>query len=502
MAADSQDHTVVVHVTPGELLDERWRIESRIGQGAMGSVFRGRDLKVNRVIAVKLLAPEHCRKPKVLARFEREAETMTTLRHPNIVQLYGHGRRGALPFIVMEFLEGLTLSDVLQRRDGKLSLAETLAVVKQVAAGLSFLHHHGLVHRDVKPQNIVIGAEGRVTILDLGVVRDQANPGLTRPGAMVGTPYYMSPEQIYGVDDIDRRTDVYALAAMTFELLTGRPPFLGNNNFEVLYGHKNVAPPDASALVKSVTKPVSQVLIRGMAKQRNERPDTVSEFVADLEAATAGIKKIDLSKAFAFVKSKASAKPSAVVSEATRMVPRHQPRIEASEAAASGPEDSGSDPELLPDSELEGLGSAEIPMADPDDIDSVSEERLPSGADSSEGKTVVLKVDETFIGRSPKRDQDKTHYITMPDLKPVPADDLDDESDAGELQVVVSFKGRAVRASVSVDGAIRASSPCTIPLAPGDHAVRVELVGYQVVNRTADVAPAQKTTLRVALERL
>ena len=202
MVPDSAEHTVVVHVTPGEILDDRWRIETRIGQGAMGSVFRGRDLEADEVVAIKILAPEHAKKPKVVARFEREAELMTTIRHPNIVHLFGHGRRGALPYIVMEYLEGMTLSEVLEHERGKLPLAETIAVVKQIASGLAFLHHYGLVHRDVKPQNIFLAARGRVCILDLGVVRDQANPGLTRPGAMVGTPYYMSPEQIQGLEDV------------------------------------------------------------------------------------------------------------------------------------------------------------------------------------------------------------------------------------------------------------------------------------------------------------
>jgi serine/threonine-protein kinase len=437
----------------------------------MGSVFRGRDLRSKGLVAVKILAPEHCRKPKVLARFEREAETMTTLRHPNIVQLHGHGRRGALPYIVMELLDGLTLSDVLLKREGRLSLAEAIGVVKQVASGLSFLHHHGLVHRDVKPQNIVIGAGGRVTILDLGVVRDQANPGLTRPGAMVGTPYYMSPEQIYGVDDIDRRTDVYALAAMTFELLTGRPPFLGNNNFEVLYGHKNVAPPDASLLVKSVTRPVAQVLMRGMAKKRDERPDSVSELVADLEAA-AGVKKIDLGKAFAFVTARPPEKTSLsprIAGEPTRMVPRHVPRSDAEPEEGSSPE-----PE-------------------------------PDEAERTDGKTVMLRVDATFIGPAPGREEEKTRYITMPDLRPVPEGDTGEGSEpleAGELQVLVSFRGRAVRAAVTVDRTMRAHSPCTLSLSPGDHAIRVELAGYQVVERSADISPAQQTTIRVALEKI
>jgi serine/threonine-protein kinase len=493
---DSQDHTVVIHVVPGQVLDQRWRIESRVGQGAMGSVFRGRDLQANRVVAIKILAPEHCRKPKVLARFEREADTMTELRHPNIVQLYGHGRHGLLPYIVMEFLDGLTLADALQKYGGTLGLPESVAVVKQVAAGLSFLHHHGLVHRDVKPQNIVIGAGGRVTILDLGVVRDQHNPGLTRPGAMVGTPYYMSPEQIYGVDDIDRRTDVYALAAMTFELLVGRPPFLGNNNFEVLYGHKNLPAPDASQMSKAVPKPVAQVLARGLSKRREERPDTVSELIADLEAA-AGPKKVDLGKVFAAVGA-----PKRIAEERTRVVQRHQPKREP-------------------------LEEDELPMADSEDVDSVAGVSAANVADvgtgpgddggslpdtgdlSGEGaeeKTVLLRVDATFVGEAPKPRArvNQKPPPPVPDAPPAPNPRQERTSAMpslqGELQVAAAANRRAVKATVLVDGVVRGTTPCTVALPVGEHEVRVELAGFRPADKLVEIGPGQLTSLRVPLD--
>lgn len=287
------EQTVVLKVAPGEVFDRRWRIETRIGQGAMGSVFRGTDLQSGRIVAVKILSPDHCRKPKVLARFEREADLMMTIQHPNIVRMYGHGRRGAVPYLVMEHLEGFTLAELQQRSGGKMAIEDVVALLRQVAAGLTFLHHHELVHRDIKPQNVFLAGDGRTRILDLGVVRDQANPGLTRPGAMVGTPYYMSPEQILGLEDVDKRTDVYALAATAFELLTGRPPYLGANNFEVLYGHKNAPVPDASTLVKGLSKGVSKVLGRGLAKRREERYETANEFALDLEGAVGEV-KVDL----------------------------------------------------------------------------------------------------------------------------------------------------------------------------------------------------------------
>lgn len=476
MPPDTHDHTVVIHVTPGELLDERWRIETRIGQGAMGSVFKGRDVKANKPVAIKILAPEHCRKPKVVARFEREAEKMTGLRHQNIVQFHGHGRRGALPFIVMEFLEGLTLSDVLERAKGKIGLPETVAIVRQLASGLAFLHHHGLVHRDVKPQNVFLCVGGRVTILDLGVVRDQANPGLTRPGAMVGTPYYMSPEQILGAEDIDKRTDVYALAAVTFELLTGRPPYLGNNNFEVLYGHKNTPPPDASALVKNIPKDVSKVLMRGLAKRRDERPDTASEFAADLQAAS-GAPKIDLGKAFDVGPKKAA---KGIEEQSTRLVrklkrpaPKPPPPIASSPGESEVPEASNSDVLSVP-------GAA--PAAD-------------TGTSSSgEQKTVILRFDRgerTVVGPTPTLTQEQTGPSNPTAVAPT----------TGQLRVVVTTRGRAATAAVFVDGEKKGLTPRTLTLPAGAHEVRIELSGYKPVARRAEVVAGTSTNLRVQLER-
>jgi serine/threonine-protein kinase len=474
LAADNPDHTVVVHVTPGELLDQRWRIETRIGQGAMGSVFKGRDMQANKFVAIKILAPEHCRKPKVVARFEREAEKMTGLRHANIVAFHGHGRRGALPFIVMEFLEGMTLSEVLETHGGKIGLPETVAIVKQIASGLTFLHHHGLVHRDIKPQNVFFGVGGKITILDLGVVRDQANPGLTRPGAMVGTPYYMSPEQILGVEDIDKRTDVYALAAVTFELLTGRPPYLGNNNFEVLYGHKNTPPPDASGLVKSIPKVVSQVLVRGLAKRRDERPDTVTEFVADLEAA-AGVKKVDLAKAF----NVAPPDQKQITAQKTRLVPKL--KEPAPSPAPVKP------PPPVPQAES-------VPEASNSDVVSVPGVPMSETGQSGEQKTVVFRFDKndrTFVGPSPDKTDEPTRASNPSLASPT----------SGQLRVVVTAKGQAVNAKLTVDGKPGGTSPCTLTLNAGPHQIRIELSGYRSIERWSTVVPGTSTNLRVFLEK-
>ncbi|MDP3232516.1 MAG: serine/threonine-protein kinase [Myxococcales bacterium] len=463
MTSPSADHTVVLHVMPGEVLDERFRIEDRVGQGAMGSVFRGRDLRSNAVVAVKVLAPEHCRKPKVLARFEREAELMVQLRHPNIVQLLGHGRLRALPYIVMEYLDGMTLSEVLEARGGKLPIAETVALIKPIASGLAFLHRNGLVHRDIKPQNIFLTSKGRVTILDLGVVRDQHNPGLTKPGAMVGTPYYMSPEQILGAEDIDRRTDVYALAAMTFELLTGRPPYLGSNNFEVLYGHKNAAVPDAAALVKGLSKGVATVLIHGMAKRRDERPDSASEFAAELEAA-AGVSKVDLAKSFAFIGEKKKqtrdtketrdqlpAVGDAIEADSTRLIQKYVPPRKDSE---------------------------EVPLAANEDIVSVAN---AVELDSDTGKTQLFSTDATYVGPALSRE------LSVPKVVPK----------TGQLRIIATLKGKVCSAQVSIDGGPAIVTPRAVTLMKGKHTLRGEVPGGRPIERTVEVSAGAVVNVRL-----
>jgi len=524
------EHTVVFLVAPGDILDDRWLIEARIGQGAMGSVFRGRDAKLDRKVAIKILAPEHCRKPKVLARFEREAKLMQTLRHPNIIQLFGVGRRGALPYIVMQFLEGMTLGDVLKKKGGKLTPGETLAVVKQIAAGLSFIHHHGLVHRDIKPQNIIVSPGGRVTILDLGVVRDKSNPGLTKAGAMVGTPYYMSPEQIQGTDEIDKRTDVYALAAMTFELLCGRPPFLGQSNFEVLHAHRYLDVPDASELNKAVTKQVAKVLANAMSKKREDRPLSATEFSADLEAFFGSQQVVDPAVAFAFLDElaeeearKARAKPSKSTRAPT------VPLLKAQQGGAP-PAKGGTGTNLQAQ---RTSTSGEVPMARSQDvhlltgsptgpIEVVKEQARLAAAQaaakvqSNANDTVAgaelsgehVSPDQTSADRaSDTNDDEGTEEKSSGNTDPgTSGPDEPEESDpgatvteSGELRVITTLKGLTTTATLFVDGRKQGTTPMSIQVPAGKHDVRVERQGYKPQAKVALVTANQVSLVRIEL---
>jgi serine/threonine protein kinase len=500
--SEKHENTVVFLVAPGDTLDDRWLIETRIGQGAMGSVFKGHDTKQNRPVAIKILAPEHCRKPKVLARFEREAKLMTTLRHPNIIQIYGVGRRGALPYIVMQFLEGMTLYDVLKHKGGKLNAGETMAVVKQISAGLSFVHHHGLVHRDIKPQNIFVSPGGHITILDLGVVRDKSNPGLTKPGAMVGTPYYMSPEQITGTEEIDKRTDVYALAAMTFELLVGRPPFLGTSNFEVLYAHRTQPAPDASTLAKNVSKDAAKALMRGMGKTREERPNSASEFYADLEAFFGASEKIEPAVAFAFLeeeasklrakekeraarreKEKAGRVPTVVKSTRAPTAMMDRAPVFTSSGSTGAPPVRSSEQAL----EEEPTGTA-LPPAHP---------AQQTGADE-EDPTFKLEPEPSTVPGAESPVRDASRETADEDLSdPGPEATV---TENGELRIVTTVRGLTTSCSLFIDDRRDGATPCSVQLPEGHHVVRVERAGFKPVEKPVTVRPNEVALVRIELQ--
>jgi serine/threonine protein kinase len=439
LSHESADHTVIVQAGSGELLDGRWKLEERIGKGAMGNVFKGRDVAQQRAVAVKILAPDHCRKPKALARFEREAALLTNLSHENIVKVYGNGRRGALPYIVMELLRGKTLFELAQLNGSRLSLAQTMALLKQVKEGLSFLHRNRLVHRDIKPQNIFLTEAGRVTILDLGIVRDhRQTSALTRPGAMVGTPYYMAPEQILGVEDIDARADLYSTAAMTFELLTGRPPFAGSNNFEVLYGHKNAPPPSATALVKSVPEAVSEVLAVTLSKRREARPKTIEVFWQALE--------------------RAAALSPGLLAKAAAELYREPPTVFLDRK------------QLLAQFEKEGLGSKAVAKG----------AAASNPFDPESDRT-------TLVGRPPEREPSFSKRRTELNVM-------------GKVMIAAAFRGRKVKAMVEVDGVERGLAPLTLQLPSGTHTLKMTMSGFRMVERSFEVPPGKLVPMSVTLE--
>lgn len=280
----------------GRTLDDRYRIESLLGYGGMGLVFGGVQTTMQRPVAIKTLHPEFALAPQFFERFKREAEVASRLHHPNIITVFDFGRTSdGLCYCVMEYLAGESLRQRV-RSSGPMTLREAVAVTEQAAQGLGHAHHQGVVHRDMKPQNIMLAeVDGRlfVKVLDFGLVK-AAQGGdeeqLTSTGQILGTPQYMPPEQAGG-DDVDQRSDLYALTGVLYFCLTGHSPFGANTVGKALQAAlAQQVPPVATHRVGApVPESIDAFLRKGLRADKAERHQTVEEFVAALNAAVAGV---------------------------------------------------------------------------------------------------------------------------------------------------------------------------------------------------------------------
>ncbi|MBL8921334.1 MAG: protein kinase [Myxococcaceae bacterium] len=266
----------------GRTVQGKWKLERRLGQGGMGTVYLAVETAVDRQVALKFLHPQLADREEYRSRFELEARVMGRVEHPNLVGLLGVERDGAVPFLVMRYVPGQPLSRLMKERK-VFTLDETLPLVVQIAAALSALHAKGYVHRDLKPGNVMVSEEGHVTVLDFGLTRDQ-DTNLTRPGVALGSPQYMSPEQVM-TGALDGRSDLYTLALLTSELLVGRRPYKDEQTKVSLTQHLHEAPEPAHVGNPRVPEAVSKVLLRAMAKKPQERFASVEDFVQELLAA-------------------------------------------------------------------------------------------------------------------------------------------------------------------------------------------------------------------------
>lgn len=269
----------------GDLLEGKWKIEKKIGQGGMGSVYIAQDVSLERKVAIKILAPDLCNDREFVVRFEREAKATANLEHPNVVLVYSVGQHFGRPFIVMKYLEGQSLARHLRQHPGGLPLDEVVRIFKQLCSGLGFIHQKGLVHRDIKTGNIFIGPDGKATILDFGILRDtRQKENLTRVGVVMGTPHYLAPEQAIG-KKIDHRADLYAVGVLLYECLVGTPPFNAENAKRLIEMHMRQAPPDPCRVMPDLPPAVGEVVKKALAKKPEGRFQTAEELAQALEAA-------------------------------------------------------------------------------------------------------------------------------------------------------------------------------------------------------------------------
>jgi len=257
----------------------RYQIIELAGQGAMGKVYRARDPNIDRVVAVKVIhSALVSQSEKFLERFRREAQTAGQASHPNIVIVYDAGLEGTNSYIVMEYLEGHALSEII---GGGLAPEQIIDYCLQICDALDYAHSLGLVHRDIKPENIMILPNGQIKITDFGLARLATSPHLTQSGLISGTPSYMSPEQIQG-QQIDGRTDIFALGCVMYEMVTGHPPFPGDNIGTVLYRIMNEEPLPSDKLDSIAPQMIKSIVSRALAKNREYRYQTCAEIAEDL----------------------------------------------------------------------------------------------------------------------------------------------------------------------------------------------------------------------------
>ncbi|MBQ0923196.1 Stk1 family PASTA domain-containing Ser/Thr kinase [Saccharopolyspora endophytica] len=270
----------------GAFLERRYRVDSMIARGGMSTVYRGLDTRLERPVALKVMDARYSGDRSFVDRFEREARSAAKLHHNDVVAVYDqgvdHGPDGDHVFLVMELVEGCTLRDLILDRGGKLPLAMAISVMQPVLSALASAHRAGMVHRDVKPENVLIGKDGSVKVADFGLVRAAAEAGTTSGSVILGTVAYLSPEQVT-TGAADARTDVYAAGIVLYELLTGRPPFTGDTAMSVAYQHVNDDVPPPATTSPEVPDALDALVLRATRRDPAERPADAEAFLAELE---------------------------------------------------------------------------------------------------------------------------------------------------------------------------------------------------------------------------
>lgn len=272
-------------MTTPQHLSDRYELGEILGFGGMSEVHLARDTRLHRDVAIKVLRADLARDPSFYLRFRREAQNAAALNHPAIVAVYDTGEAetptGPLPYIVMEYVDGVTLRDIVHS-DGPMEARRAIEVIADACQALNFSHQHGIIHRDVKPANIMISKTGAVKVMDFGIARALADANsVTQTAAVIGTAQYLSPEQARG-EKVDARSDVYSLGCVLYEILTGEPPFIGDSPVAVAYQHVREDPVPPSQRNPAISPELDAVVLKSLAKNPDNRYQTAAEMRADL----------------------------------------------------------------------------------------------------------------------------------------------------------------------------------------------------------------------------
>jgi serine/threonine-protein kinase len=277
-------HTVGGGGSPiGQILEDRYRVDSYLARGGMSTVYEGVDLRLDRPVAIKVMIPQYAADPTFLRRFEREARAAAGLDNPHVVGVYDQGRDGDSVFLVMELVDGGTLRDLMHQQ-GQLSVRVALSVLEPVLDALASAHQAGLIHRDIKPENVLISSRGEVKVADFGLVRAVTSTTMATGDVILGTVAYLSPEQVE-TGAADERSDVYSAGIVGYEMLTGRPPFVGDNAISVAYQHVHGDVPPVADHAPGVPSGIAAVIDQATSRDSLARPANAGEFLRRLRGA-------------------------------------------------------------------------------------------------------------------------------------------------------------------------------------------------------------------------
>ncbi len=274
-------------LTRGTTLADRYEIIEELGQGGMGRVYRVEDTKLKQEIALKLVRPEIAKDKKTIERFRNELKTARMITHKNVCRMFDLGESEGAHFITMEFIRGEDLKSLI-RKMGQLSAGQAITIAKQVCDGLNEAHRLGVVHRDLKPQNVMIDTEGNARIMDFGIARSLEGKGITGAGVMIGTPEYMSPEQVEG-KETDQRSDIYSLGVILYEMVTGQVPFKGDSPFTIGVKHKSETPQNPKEINTLITEDLSRVILKCLEKDKERRYQSAGDLRSEFENIERGI---------------------------------------------------------------------------------------------------------------------------------------------------------------------------------------------------------------------
>jgi serine/threonine protein kinase/Tfp pilus assembly protein PilF len=267
-------------LTTGATFANRYQIIEELGKGGMGKVYKADDIELKEKVALKLIKPEISADKNTVERFQNELKFARKIVHKNVGRMYDLGKEEGSYYITMEYVEGQDLKGLI-RQSGQLAIGTTISIARQICEGLAEAHKLGVVHRDLKPSNIMIDKDGKARIMDFGIARSLKGKGITGAGVMIGTPEYMSPEQVEG-KEVDQRSDIYSLGAILFEMVTGRVPFEGDTPFTVGVKHKSEIPPNPRELNTQVSEDLSRIILRCLEKDKDARYQSAGEVRSEL----------------------------------------------------------------------------------------------------------------------------------------------------------------------------------------------------------------------------